>query len=65
MLQIVRQDNEAIKIGDNITIYVTRTRSHEVRLSIDAPREIYITCDGVKLRNPLSSSFQIGSDASY
>lgn len=52
MLTISRSENQSIKIGDNITIYVTRAGNNEVKLMIDAPREIPVMRDNAKLRRP-------------
>ncbi|WP_197168218.1 carbon storage regulator [Neorhodopirellula pilleata] len=39
MLVINRREGEAIDIGDDITIEVIRTRSNQVLIGIDAPRQ--------------------------
>jgi carbon storage regulator len=40
MLVLTRRVNEAVKIGDNITITVIGYRGGQVRLGISAPRNI-------------------------
>ncbi|SMF40071.1 carbon storage regulator, CsrA [Alteromonadaceae bacterium Bs31] len=42
MLILTRRNNEAIKIGDNVTITVLAIRGSQVRLGIEAPREISV-----------------------
>jgi len=42
MLHIIRKAGEEIRIGDDIRIVVTRTRSGSVCLSFEAPEEIPI-----------------------
>lgn len=40
MLVLTRRLGEAIRIGDEITIRVLEVRRGQVRLSIDAPRDV-------------------------
>lgn len=42
MLILTRKEQEAIKIGDNIEIVVTSIGDGQVRIGINAPREITI-----------------------
>ena len=42
MLVLTRQKNESIKIGDDITVTIVRINGSQVRVGIDAPREIDI-----------------------
>ncbi len=42
MLVLTRKQNEKIRIGDNITITVIRTKGKAVRLGIDAPKNINV-----------------------
>lgn len=42
MLILTRRANEAIKIGDNVTISVLAIRGNQVRLGIEAPREVSV-----------------------
>jgi carbon storage regulator len=42
MLVLSRRPGEAIRIGDNIIVYVTQTKGDRVTLGIDAPRSISI-----------------------
>ena len=38
-LKLQRKEGQCIKIGDNITIHVVKTRSSRTELVIDAPKE--------------------------
>lgn len=40
MLVLSRKKDEAIKVGDLITVYVIEIRGDKVRLGVDAPKEI-------------------------
>ena len=40
MLVLTREKNEAIRIGDDITVCVVEIRGNKVRLGIDAPKEV-------------------------
>jgi carbon storage regulator len=42
MLVLTRRPGQAIKIGDDIEIYIVEVRGDQVRLSIEAPREVAI-----------------------
>lgn len=42
MLILTRKSGESIKIGDEITISVIEVRGHQVRLGIDAPRDVVV-----------------------
>lgn len=42
MLVLSRKRDEAIVIGDNITVMVVEIRGDKVRLAFDAPRDISV-----------------------
>ena len=42
MLILTRKTNESIRIGDQISVTVLDTRGSQVRLGIDAPKEIEV-----------------------
>lgn len=42
MLTLTRKPGEAIRIGDDITVTVLGVKGNQVRVGIDAPREISI-----------------------
>jgi carbon storage regulator len=42
MLDMSRQTNQSVKIGDDIIVTVTQVRGGRVRLGVTAPREIAV-----------------------
>lgn len=42
MLVLTRAKKEVIRIGDNITITLVEVRGDNVRIGIDAPREVSV-----------------------
>lgn len=42
MLCLSRKKNEAIKIGDNVTITVVDIRGDKVRLGVEAPKHVLV-----------------------
>ena len=42
MLILTRRVGESLKIGDDVTITVLSVRGHQVRIGIDAPREVSV-----------------------
>ena len=42
MLGLSRKKNEAIRIGDDIVVYVTEIRGDKVRLAFKAPKDVPI-----------------------
>jgi carbon storage regulator len=54
MLVLSRKQKESIRIGDAITIHVTRIRGDRVQIGIDAPRDMKVT--RTELDGPAASS---------
>ncbi|GAC1499845.1 MAG: hypothetical protein NVS1B14_03500 [Vulcanimicrobiaceae bacterium] len=48
MLILTRKVNEAIEIGENVTVVVIAIEGDQVRLGIDAPREVAVQRDNVR-----------------
>lgn len=42
MLVVSRKEKEAVLIGDEIVVTVTRVKGRTVRIAIDAPRQVQI-----------------------
>lgn len=40
MLILTRRVGEALKIGDDVTLTVLSVRGHQVRIGIDAPKDV-------------------------
>ncbi len=51
MLVLTRRINERIVIGDNIVVTVLEVHGEQVRLGIDAPRDIKVFREEVILRD--------------
>lgn len=47
MLILTRRVGESVHIGDQVTVKVLTVRGNQVRLGIDAPREIKVNRDEV------------------
>jgi len=60
MLILTRRANEAIKIGDNVTISVLAIRGNQVRLGIDAPREVSVHREEIYQR--IKAELEEGAD---
>jgi carbon storage regulator len=50
MLILTRRPGETILIGDNITVSVVGIRGNQVRLSLDAPPNVRIDREEVRMR---------------
>ena len=42
MLILTRRVGESLKIGDDVTITVLSVRGHQVRIGIDAPKDVSV-----------------------
>ena len=45
MLVLSRKERQSIRLGDDITVTIVRLSGDQVRLGIDAPREIRVLRD--------------------
>ncbi|MCP8685955.1 carbon storage regulator [Marinobacterium sedimentorum] len=48
-LTVTRRANEALLIGDNITVTVSQVSGGKVRLTVDAPKDVKIHRDELRL----------------
>jgi len=48
VLVLTRKVNEAIEIGDNVKVVVIAIEGDQVRLGIDAPRDVAVRRDNVR-----------------
>ena len=53
MLVLSRKSGEKIRIGDNVTVTIVRIGPNNVRLGIEAPRDLNIVREELCLRDPL------------
>jgi len=52
MLILTRRVGEELKIGDNVTVTVMGVKGNQVRIGIDAPREVSVTRPDMKKEKP-------------
>ncbi len=50
MLALTRKNGESVQIGDDITVTIVKSSNSEVKLSIDAPKDIKILRPDAKKR---------------
>ncbi len=50
MLILTRKSGESIRIGENIAVTVLEVKGTQIRLGIDAPKEIVVDREEVALR---------------
>lgn len=43
MLALTRKPGEAILIGDNVVVYIKEIKGKQVKLAIEAPRDVAIS----------------------
>lgn len=43
MLSLTRKPGEAILIGDNVVVYIKEIKGKQVKLAIEAPRDVEIS----------------------
>ncbi len=48
MLKLTRSTNQTLKISDNITLHILKVSGQQVRLGIEAPRDVSVVRDDVK-----------------
>ena len=50
MLVLTRRPNEAIVIGDNVVITILSVQGNQVRVGIDAPRDVIVDREEIHQR---------------
>lgn len=55
MLVLSRKVGERILIGDDVTVTVVRLSNGSVRLGIEAPRDMPVIREEVKLKQPVAT----------
>jgi len=62
MLVLSRKTGEKIRIGDNVTVTIVRIGPNNVRLGIDAPRDLNIVREELCSNEPVLNQTQVTSD---
>ena len=63
MLVLTRRINETINVGDNIKFTVLGIKGGQVKIGIDAPKEMPVNREEIHLRIQQAKSEQQGSTA--
>ena len=58
MLILTRRVNEAIRVGEDITVVVMGVKGNQVRIGIEAPKELSVDREEVRERKEREQSFQ-------
>ncbi|HEV3303195.1 MAG TPA: carbon storage regulator [Planctomycetaceae bacterium] len=64
MLVLSRKTGEKIRIGDNVTVTIVRIGPNNVRLGIDAPRDLNIVREELVSNEPVLNQSQGTSESS-
>ena len=59
MLVLSRKENQKLQLGDSITLTIVRLSGDQVRLGIEAPREVRILRDELTPHEETSSDLEI------
>jgi len=58
MLVLTRKIDEQIKIGDDITITIIKLRNNQIRIGIDAPRDVRVLRGELEAIKPAASEIR-------
>ena len=58
MLVLTRKIDEQIKIGDDITITIIKLRNNQIRIGIEAPRDVRVLRGELEARKPAASDIR-------
>jgi carbon storage regulator len=59
VLVLTRRIGEKITIGDNVTVSVLGLKGHQVRIGIDAPRDVTVNREEVHQRLKEQTAFRV------
>jgi carbon storage regulator len=59
-LILTRRSGEAIKIGKNVTVTILRMKGNQVRVNVDAPREISVDREEMRVKKDQEPGFDPG-----
>ena len=51
MLKLTRQVDEKIMIGENVTVMVSAIKGSQIRIGVDAPRDVQVNREEIYQRN--------------
>ena len=63
MLILTRKVGEALKIGDDVTITVLSVKGHQVRIGIDAPKDVSVHREEIYNRIKFGDDDSTSADA--
>jgi carbon storage regulator len=59
-LILTRRPGEAIKIGKNVTVTILGYKGNQVRVNVDAPRDIAVDREEIRANKQNEPGFQAG-----
>ena len=62
MLILTRRVNESLLIGDDVTVTILGVKGNQVRIGVDAPRDVSVQRDELSNRNEGTSTSSTGKD---
>ena len=65
MMVMRRREGEKILIGDDITIHISHIGRNKVKIAIDAPREILIVAEEVKVVREENLAAAVAVDVNF
>ena len=65
MLMLTRKEEQAVQIGDDITMTVYQDKQGRGRLGIDAPKDVKILRDELTRKEPQRPAMVAGFDYCY
>jgi carbon storage regulator len=62
MLILTRRVNESLLIGDDVTVTILGVKGNQVRIGVDAPRDVSVQREELANRNEETSTSGTGKD---